>query len=242
MSRSNDNKTTKGAYLSQRAPCKPPDAYRPLVLGSGVARRHATLPEHGGRLAHVYTIGEGYEQRIDRLYVHLPPIAGLVLLRSLLSEQQKANDLWQAQASQLKWKPTCMAKSLPGLAGKMRVIHTLPPQLERATMEAIYNSLHVNHVWITKFVKLPKDTVGSFIMTFHTDAVADLLGVEEANPSGEPELEEDLAGIPGSQVEVSQAVELSSQWVGRTLNRAGSGAKSNRDGRQRKSGKQKRQA
>ena len=43
--------------------------------------------------------------------------------------------------------------------------------IERATMEAIYNSLHVNHLWITKFVKLPKDTVGSFIMTFH-DAVA----------------------------------------------------------------------
>ena len=39
------------------------------------------------RLAHVYTIGEGYDQRIDRLYVHLPPIAGIVLLRSLLREQ-----------------------------------------------------------------------------------------------------------------------------------------------------------
>ena len=90
------------------------------------------------RLAHVYTIGEGYEQRIDRLYVHLPPVAGLVLLQSLISEQQRVNELWQAYAFQLEWKPSCMAKSLPaGLAGKMRVIHTLPPQLERATMEAI---------------------------------------------------------------------------------------------------------
>ena len=26
------------------------------------------------RLAHVYTVGEGHDQRIDRLYVHLPPI------------------------------------------------------------------------------------------------------------------------------------------------------------------------
>ena len=158
-----------------------------------------------------------------------------LLLHSLISEQQRANDLWQAHAFQLKWKPTCMAKSLPaGLAGKMRVIHTLPPQLERATMEAIYNSLHVNHVWITKFVKLPKDTVGSFIMTFHTDGVADLLGVEEANPSGEAQLDEDPAGTPGSQGGPVVG-ELPPQWVGRTLNRAGSGAKSSRNGGQHKS-------
>ena len=100
-----------------------------------------------------------------------------------------------------------MEKSLPaGLAGKMRVIHTLPPHLERATMEAIHNSLQVSHVWIAKFVKLPKDTVGSFIMTFHTDAVADLLGVEEANPRGEPQQEEDPAGGPINQAEVQPSM------------------------------------
>ena len=100
------------------------------------------------RLAHVYIIGEGYDQRIDRLYVHLPPIAGIVLLHSLLREQQRDSELWQAQAFKLKWKSTSTEKSLPaGLAGKMRVIHTLPPHLERATMEAIYNSLEVSHVW-----------------------------------------------------------------------------------------------
>ena len=34
-------------------------------------------------------LGEGHDQRIDRLCVHLPPIAGIVLLHSLLREQQK---------------------------------------------------------------------------------------------------------------------------------------------------------
>ena len=103
------------------------------------------------RLAHVYTIGEGYDQRIDRLYVHLPPIAGIVLLHSLLREQQREGELWQAQAFKLKWKSTSTEKSLPaGLSGKMRVIHTLPPHLERAMMEAIYNSLQVSHMWITR--------------------------------------------------------------------------------------------
>ena len=40
------------------------------------------------------------------------------------------------------------------------------------------------HVWITKFVKLPKDTMGSFIMTFNTDVVAKQVGMEEANAIG----------------------------------------------------------
>ena len=59
----------------------------------------------------------------------------------------------------------------------------------------------LNHVWITKFVKLPKDTAGSFIMTLHTDVVADLLGVWK-NP------------IPLSGSTAKLALELSSQWVG----------------------------
>ena len=33
------------------------------------------------------------------------------------------------------------------------------PHLERATIEAVHKYLDVSHVWITKFVKLPKDTV-----------------------------------------------------------------------------------
>ena len=155
------------------------------------------------RLAHVYTIGEGHDQCIDRLYVHLPPIAGIVLLRSLLREQQGEGEIWQAQAFKLEWKPTSEEKSLPArLSGKMRVIHTLAPHLERATMEAVHKSLDVSHVWITKFVKLPTDTVGSFIMTFNTDAVADLLGVEEANATDRPQNERGPEGVSSSQADI----------------------------------------
>ena len=153
------------------------------------------------RLAHVYTTGEGHDQRIDRLYVHLPPFAGVVLLHSLLREQQGEGELWQAQAFKLEWKPTSKEKSLPArLSGKMRAIHTLPPHLERATMEAVHKSLNVSHVWITKFVKLPKDTVGSFIMTFNIDAVADLLGVEDGTGPG----------MQGNQKECQAARRISS--------------------------------
>ena len=131
------------------------------------------------RLAHAYTIhiGEGHDQRIDRLCVHLPPIAGIVLLHSLLREQQGEGELWQAQAFKLEWKPMSEEKSLPArLSGKKRQ-HAASGESNHAA----HNSLDASHVWITKFVKLPKNTVGSFVMTFNTDAVADLLGVEEAN-------------------------------------------------------------
>ena len=152
------------------------------------------------RLAHVYTVGEGHGQRIDRLYVHLPPIAGIVLLHSLLRKQQGEGELRQAEAFKLEWSEE---KSLPArLSGKIRVIHTLPPHLERTTMEAVHKSLDVSHVWITKFVKLPKDTVGSFIMTFNTDAVADLLGVEEANAADRPQNEGDPEGVSSSQADI----------------------------------------
>ena len=130
-------------------------------------------------------------------------IAGIVLLRSLLREQQGEGELWQAQAFKLEWKPASEEKSLPArLSGKMRVTHTLPLHLERATMEAVHKSLDVSYVWITKFVKLPKDTVGSFIMTFNTDAVADLLGVEEANAADRPQNERGPEGVSSSQADI----------------------------------------
>ena len=43
-------------------------------------------------------------------------------------------------------------------------------------------------------------------MTFHTDAVADLLGVEEANPRGELLQKEDPAGGPINQAEVQPSM------------------------------------
>ena len=69
-------------------------------------------------------------------------------------------------------------------------------------MEAVHKSLDVSHVWITKFVKLPKDSVGSFIMTFSTNAVADLLGVEEANAADRPQNERDPEGVSSSQADI----------------------------------------
>ena len=69
-------------------------------------------------------------------------------------------------------------------------------------MEAVHKSLDVSHVWITNFVKLPKDTVGSFIMTFNTDAVADLLGIEEANAADRLQDEGGPEGVPSSQADI----------------------------------------
>ena len=52
------------------------------------------------RFAHVYTVGEGHSQRIDRLYLHLPPLRGSSFCRAY-SEQQGEGELWQAQAFKL---------------------------------------------------------------------------------------------------------------------------------------------
>ena len=53
---------------------------------------------------------------------------------------------------------------------------------------------------------MPKDTAGSFIMTFHTDAVADLLGVEESNPVERLQQEGDPEGGPSSQADVQPSL------------------------------------
>ena len=74
-----------------------PSFWEAVLLGAMQYFQNTALRR--ARLAHVYTIGEGYEQRIDRLYVHLPPIAGLVLLHSLIS-QQKANELYHSIAEE----------------------------------------------------------------------------------------------------------------------------------------------
>ena len=127
------------------------------------------------RLAHVYTVGEGHDQRIDRWYV----------------ETHKYGKVPPSRIS-----------------GQDANYTHFPPHLERATMEAIHNSLRVSHVWIAKFFKLPKDTVGSFIMTFHTDAVGRGPCWRANQPGG------------GPAVHAKLAVKLSSQWVGWAFFRA----------------------
>ena len=86
-------------------------------------------------------------------------------------------------AFSLERKPTDKEQKLAArLSGKMRIYHSLPPHVERATsIAAVRKAEEVFHLWIARFVKLPKDTVGSFIVTFHTEAATDLFGLKPVN-------------------------------------------------------------
>ena len=61
--------------------------FAPRCLLSFCALLHSSLLSRS-RLAHVCTAREGISQRYEKLFVHLPRITGLVLMHSILKEQQ----------------------------------------------------------------------------------------------------------------------------------------------------------